>query len=224
MKNDSKLVLFDWGGVVDNTCFDTKYNFWQLMIDALRYATNVSHKTDDEAIMRIFNSGYIKTMTGPSDDYQFKVQIREYFVGIGDIKTLYDAHYAAERFIHYTLEHYKYIPYYADIVQLMYDTKERCLVGLMSDHNWLEAHRLDAQIDTSRLDCEFRSYYLGVDKASGKLFDVVDEMVDVKSENILLIDDNKDNCAMANSHGWKSYRCKENDYIGISNAINLFLR
>ena len=225
MKDKSKIVIFDWGGVVDNTCFETKYNFYQLMIDAARVATHVSHSYSDEAVWSMLNhAGYGRMSTGYPDRDSFEEALATKLLGMGDIKSHLDAALAATNFIKFTLSHFKFIPYYDDIVRLEYETGERCKIALMSDLCWLEACRLHDQIDTTKFDHVFESYLCGCTKVKdGGLFPYVQKEINMPPHRVLFIDDVEANIAKASKIGWNTYRCKEHDYVGISNAINMFL-
>lgn len=223
-RNESKVVLFDWGGVVDNSDLQNSYNYKQLMIDATRYAVNIPIAITDNAVWDyISNAGIFELSKTCKDENSYKFGLDKMLKKVGYDAWL-DNNTAVKRYIQYTLNHFKYIPYYKDIASLEEETGKRCKIGVLSDQNWLEGRRMSAQLNLSVYDYVFRSYEIGLVKSDGGLIKYVNEVIDIEPIDILLIDDYYPNIEHARNIGWCTYRCGEGDYDGIKSAINTFLQ
>lgn len=225
IKNENKLVLFDWGGVIDTTDFEKHYSYRRIMIDAARYALNIGHGISDDVIWNmLMDGGYVDLSRSAKTNKEYRYGLRKVLEKMYLHSNTSSIITASERFIDYSLSHYKYVVHYEDILYYIYGLRVLCEVGLVSDVNWLEAHRLRSQVELSLLDYSFLSYEIGKTKGGGTLLDYVNECVEKKPENILFIDDYEPNVKAAQAIGWNAYKCGEHDTDGIKAVVSKFLK
>ena len=215
-----KVILFDWGGVVDSTDFENKYCYNQLYCDAIRYAFELPMSYTDEQIWKYLNGHkYYMTSHDAPNEVVFNRMCREIFRDLHP-DNMYDA---IEKYKEYTLAHQNKITYWQDIIDIEYETAKWCKTGIMSDLSWLDGHRLRYQIDLDKFEYLFLSYEVGCTKRDGDLFAHVNNALGRSQLKVLLIDDMRENCKRAIQLGWANYQAKEHDVEGIQKAINTFL-
>ncbi len=184
-----KVVLFDFGGVLAEEGF-------RKGLMAIARAKGLSPEGFfDSAGAAVYDSGYV---LGKADESAYWKMVRE--------KTRIDG--TDEEFRREILERFQLRPWMLEIVRRL---KQRGYVlGILSDQSqWLDD--LDKQYDFFKeFDIVFNSYHLGKGKKDPALFDEIATKLDVKSSEILFIDDNEGNIDRARAKGWNTilYRNK----------------
>lgn len=221
IKNESKLVLFDWGGVADTTDFENKYNFKQLMCDAIRYAFDIRiDYTDEEIWNDLQRVEYFKLSHDAENMVQFQDQLKQIIKKVFHSE---DYSEAIQNYCEYTKSHHKFIAYNEDIIFLQYETRARCKTGMLTDLTWLDAFRIREQYDLNRFDYTFLSYLIGKSKRECDVYLYVEHETGIKGGNILFIDDMEENVKAAEQLGWQTYLYKGQGCSGIKSAIDAFL-
>lgn len=223
MSDATKLVLFDWGGVTDTGDLDESYSYKRVMIDGLRsaYKFHSDDWPDDEVWAMMQDAAYYDLSHDGENEVRFKEILREKFYKM--LPTTRPPMGYIEEYIRYSLAHFKYVKYYQDIIDFQYELVKKCSVGIMSDLNWLDAHRLREQTDLNRFDYVFLSYQCGASKRVGDLYRYVERETGRTGDKIMLIDDRHENIDKAERLGWRTFECKEHDVIGITSAVSSFL-
>lgn len=223
MKDTTKLVLFDWGGVVDNTDFEHSYNYKQMMIDALRhcYHFSIEDYSDDELWEIMENANFHQLCHDGNNEVTFRDMLTEKCMEMFPVHQ--PPHGRNDEYISYIMSHHKYIPYYKDIVEFEYSVADKCLIGIMSDLNWHDGFRIREQMDLYKFDYAFLSYACGASKRVGDLYRYVENETGIHGDRILLIDDRQVNLDNAKKLNWQTYKCGEHDLIGITGAVSSFL-
>lgn len=223
MSDATKLVLFDWGGVIDTTDFEHSYNYRTVMVDAFRaaYKLHSDDYPDDEVWDMLQDAEYYDLSHDGENETTFKEILREKFYKM--LPTKQPPMGYIDEYMRYSLSHFKFVQYYKDIIEFQYELAKKCSVGIMSDLNWLDAHRLREQIDLGRFDYVFLSYLCGASKRIGDLYRYVERETGRTGKSIMLIDDRFENIEKAKQLGWNTYECKEHDIVGITSAVSSFL-
>lgn len=223
MSDNKKVVLFDWGGVIDSTDHDNSYTSKKVLIDALRHAYHfeLSCCSDDEIWDRLYEYKYYELNKGFNSRTEFKQKLKEIFYSMYPVTKPPEG--CLTEFIEYSLQHYKYVRYYQDIIDFIYSLKFKCEIGLMSDVDWLGTNRLTDQVDLNKFDYVLLSCEQNAIKYDGSLFEVADHKINLPDRNIMLIDDKQNSVDWAIKHNWQTYKCGEHDIIGIKSAVSSFL-
>lgn len=219
-RNEDKLILFDWGGIVDSIDYDNKYCYTRLYCDALRFSFDLPDDYTDKMLWEYLNSHeYYMTSHDAPNEVIFDTMCRDIF---SELQTA-DLHTAIELYKEYTLSHQYKVAHWRDIIGLEYDALNQCKCGIMSDLSWLDGHRIAYQIGLDKFDYVFLSYAVGCTKRAGDLFAHVNREIGRGKLDVLLIDDMSENLEKAEQLGWSVYLAKEHDYKGIKSVINQFL-
>ncbi len=87
----------------------------------------------------------------------------------------------------------------------------------------IDKERIDKHMGLSDFDYVFLSFEMGLRKPDDKVYSFVEETLKTKPENIMLIDDTKENIESAKKRGWKTCLATGNDLNLIKESVNKFL-
>jgi len=188
MKN--KLILFDWGNIVEShlTGFSCKKAFEDLFKscgytgDDGVYELLSKYKICEIPTIEDFEDTYNKI----AKEFNFKATYPEF---IKLYKDIFDK-----------------IDYYEDVAEYEKSLKDKCYIGIFSNLTVFDKERLDKQVDLSKYDYVFLSYEMGCKKPSKEIYEIINEKVPFRPEDILFIDDKQVNVDMAEKAGWKTLK------------------
>lgn len=203
----NKLILFDWGGIVEShtknySCpkawmdifskcgSDKKLNS---LSDLSKY--NLSSITNEKDLNIAFNK--IK------HDYNFKVSFEEFKQIHRDITSKID--------------------YFKEVVDFEISLKDKCYIGLLSNLTILDKERIDKQLGLKSFDYVFLSCDLGLSKPNEEIFKKVIDEVPFSSDDILFIDDNKVNIDASIKANITSIKATGEDLDYLKKVCNNFL-
>lgn len=202
-----KLILFDWGNIVEShttgyTCYDA-YNdlFYECGYKGEEMIFNVLGK---------YKLSCIKTNEEFSKTY--KLMAKEF-----NLNKTYD------EFVKIYKKVFSRIDYYKEVADYEISLKDKCYIGILSDLNIFDKERLDKQVNLSLYDYVFLSYEMGLKKPSIEIFNAVQKQLPFTPNNILFIDDRKDNIESAKKLGWNTCQATGLELDKIKSSVDKFL-
>ena len=186
MKN--KLILFDWGNIVEShttgyTCADA----WNDLFVASGY-------NGKEIVFKKLSKYKLSSISS-----------EEEFSKIYDIMAKdFKLNASFEKFIKLYKEIFTNIDYYKEVADFEKSLKDKCKIGILSNLTIYDKERLDKQVDLDKYDYVFLSFEMGLKKPDKEIYEQVLAKVPFTGEDILFIDDRKDNVDMAIKMGWNA--------------------
>ena len=185
-----KLILFDWGNIVES--FTTGYT----CRDAF---TDLFHECGYNGDKVIFKelSKYKITRIKNNDEFRevYKEMTKEF-----NLNKTY------EEFVDLYKKIFDKIDYYQEVADYEVSLKDRCAIGILSNLTIFDKERLDKQVNLSNYDYVFLSFEFGLRKPEMEFYEKIQSMVPFKPEDILFIDDRKDNIEAALKMGWNAFQ------------------
>lgn len=212
-KMSNKVILFDWGGVIESHD-DSEYSLNNALRDFLtkvnpeyssKYFNHPCYKTQDDKDLSITNNSNIIN--------EWALYIKDTFqsnMSINEIITIYN-------------ETLNKIDYYKDIVAYATNLKNKCLIGILSNLTAMDKSRLDMQVNLSDFDYVGLSYILGISKPNPKIYEVVTQQLATEPSNILFIDDTPANITAASQYGWQTCLATGKNLDKIKESVDNFL-
>lgn len=202
-----KLILFDWGNIVDShttgyTCYDA-YN------DLFNECGYKGEKTIYNVLGK-YNLSCIKTNEEFSKTY--KLMAKEF-----NLNKSYD------EFVKIYKRVFSRIDYYKEVADYEISLKDKCYIGILSDLNIFDKERLDKQVNLPLYDYVFLSYEMGLKKPGIEIFNAVQKQLPFTPNNILFIDDRKDNIESAKKIGWNTCQATGLELDKIKSSVDKFL-
>lgn len=210
-----KVIVSDWGGVVEShseytSVFDSNINLIKLY----------TNKYSDEEILKIFSKcsynkarkeiGALGTM---NDVYEWIDRINDNF----NINVPYD------KFLEDYKKTHDLIYSYQEVVKYIKSVKNKCKIAILSNLMLIDKERINKHMGLKDFDYVFLSFEMGLKKPNDDIYLRVQEKLDVKPENILLIDDTKENIEAAKGLGWKTCMATGNELEKIKKEVEKFL-
>ena len=202
-----KLILFDWGNIVEShttgyTCYDA-YNdlFYECGYKGEEIIFNVLGK---------YKLSCIKTNEEFSKTY--KLMAKEF-----NLNKTYD------EFVKIYKRVFSRIDYYKEVADYEISLKDKCYIGILSDLNIFDKERLDKQVNLPLYDYVFLSYEMGLKKPGIEIFNAVQKQLPFTPNNILFIDDRKDNIESAKKLRWNTCQATGLELDKIKLSVDKFL-
>ncbi len=205
MKN--KLILFDWGNIVDShTTGYTCYDAYNDLFNECGYKVNGN----------VFNQlGKYKLSS---------------IASIKDFKKVYELmavefnfNKSFEEFVEIYKRIFDKIDYYKEVAQYETSLRDRCYIGIFSNLTIFDKERLDRQVNLSLYDYVFLSCEIGAEKAELEIYEEVQKKLPFKPENILFIDDKKENIEIPSKMGWNVLQATGLEFDKIKQACEQFI-
>ncbi len=214
MLNMDKIVIMDWGGVIDN--FNDEVNGFKARTKSIirRLGNNID-EIGEWATFYIENKKY--NICEINDDKLLDEWINY-------IINKYSLQCTRSEFLDVYKEEYANVIYYKKVVEILYNTKNYCQIGILSNLTKLDKERLNSQIDLSKLNFIGLSFELGVMKPKSKIYELVEQKININPHNILFIDDRIDNLNAAKDRGWNTLLATGDEYELINKTIDEFLK
>lgn len=214
MSNYNKIVIFDWGGVIENHSYD-KYNISQAIIDIMKY---YNCRLTDKEILDICSNGNKLRSTFICNDEKITV---DWFNNVKN-KLKIDCTFEQYKKAYY--EYGKKIPYYKEVVEYAHSLKYKCNIGIFSNLVKLDEQRINDQINLSMFDYVFLSYEIGCKKPDLNSYKTVEKKLNTHPKNILFIDDTNDNIEGAKQRGWNVCKAYGYELDKIKKHVEKFLQ
>lgn len=202
----NKLILFDWGNIVEShkTGY-TIYNAFEDLFKELGYnGGNVFYKLGK------YNLSIIPTLEDFEKTYNY---IKKDFNLLGDLQQFID------RYLYFTDK----ISYYKDVRDFEVSLKEKCYIGILSNLVFLDKKRLNDQVGLDNYDYIFLSFEMECKKPNIDIYEKVQEQLSFDKQDILFIDDRKDNIETAKNFGWNGLQATGLELDKIIKECEVFL-
>lgn len=211
-----KLVIFDWGGIVESHRSD-EYNVDRAKVALIkRFNPNI----DESTIIQKMQDCYITDMgvhLGATND------ISEVQNWVNRLKNEFNFECNFEDFCRAYYEEYEKIYYYEDVVQFIHSLKDKCKIGILSNLCYLDKRRIDMQMNLSKFDYVWLSFELECRKPNDKIYELVEGSLDMSNADILFIDDCSANLEIPKKRGWNTYNGFGYQLDDIKKYVNEFL-
>lgn len=205
---NDKLVLFDWGNIVES--FTTGYSNYDAWNDLLYLC---GYKGNEMVVHRL--SQY--NLTCIKNTYEFEKTYETIKKDFGLDKTYKD-------FTKLYKKTFDKIDYYKEVAEYEVSLREICSIGIFSNLTIFDKERLDRQVNLSKYDFAFLSFEIGLRKPDIEIFKIVQSKLPFEAQNILFIDDVKDNIESALSMGWNTLQATGLELGKIKQKCEEFLK
>lgn len=210
--NKNKIVIFDWGGIIESHR-KGEYNIDVAVENLIKHFNSKENKN---IVERYYNRSIdfgINDIRDIKEDKWFE-QIKEEFNLECNPQEFYD----------YYIKEFDNIEYYKDVVEYAHSLKEKCQIGILSNLGYLDKQRLDKQVNLKQFDYVWLSFELKCRKPNEKIYKIVEEDCKIKPENILFIDDSKENIDTAKKLGWNICNAYGYELDNIKEKVDEFLK
>lgn len=215
--NEEKLVIFDWGGVIESHR-EGEYSIFTATIHFIhRFRPTISSLE----ILERWNQcerdeeGKSIAVIGSEDG------IKKWMQRICDVFSIQEDYEFLRRVYE---EEFAKIYYYQEVVQFIQSLKGSCKIAILSNLSFLDKERLDQQVSLKNFDFVFLSFELGYAKPNPKIYEIVEKTSKIAPHNILFIDDYLKNLIPAKQRGWSTCQASGYQLDKIEEAITSFLK
>lgn len=204
-----KLILFDWGNVL----LDSDSGIYDIF-DARRDIALELQPQNIQNFMNMFDKDEFWTLSGTRLD----IFIDKYLIESG-------CHCTVSEFKKCYLKHYRKVPWFDNMVSLvkMLVSDSRFHIGVLSTLCEMDLELLKENLPVDKLNYRFFSFNLGVQKPDTKIYDIVEVVTGYAKDDILFIDDRKDNIKEAKCKGWKTVLTTGKDFEQIRQKCYSFM-
>ncbi len=210
-----KIVIFDWGGVIESHR-DGEYNIRTAVSDLMK---KYGCKLEEKEITEIQSKrNKVKNDIGISSNSIF---LEKWFE---ETKTKLGLNCNLNEFINSYYEDLKKVHYYKDVVSYAHSLKGRCKIGIFSNLMMIDENRINTQVNLEKFDFVFLSFKIGHRKPEEEAYEIVEKTTKMKPENILFIDDLKENVEVAKLRGWRVCNAFGYELDKIKKAVDCFLK
>ena len=220
MVNDEKIVIFDWGGIVESH-FEGEYNCHTAQIDVVNLLRKDQETLNPDYILEkweecAYNENG-KSIVEYSDFEETKKWFERFKLKF-NLKCDYDEFYKA-----YQDESEK-IKYYKEVVEFAHSLKDKCKIGILSNLAWADKTRIDKHYDLSKFDYVWLSFELNCKKPDERIYEIVEKDCQLPTNKILFIDDSPANIKVAQKRGWNTCLTTALAFDKMKESVNNFLQ
>lgn len=209
-----KVVIFDWGGVVENH----ENNLKDLKEAKIRMIKKYNNSLSDEEIL---NGWTDKTSTGILMGATNNIDAIKDWINL--VQSNLNIKISFEEFKSTYEEEFEKVRYYKNVVNYAHSLKNKCKIGILSNLLPFDKKRIDAQYDLSKFDYVYLSFEIGMRKPNREIYEYVLTDLKVKPQNILFIDDDCTNISVAKEYGWNTCQAFGYEFDKIKNSVEQFL-
>ena len=193
--NENKIVIFDWGGIVESHR-KGENNYFKIIINIIK---SINPNINENEVISLWKKcTYDKHGRSISTCKRLK-DVEKWF---SRIKEAYNLKCDFTTFCSIYKKEFHNVDYYKDMVELEHETKKRCKIGILSNLMLLDRERLNEQINLNKFDYVWLSFELGEIKPNNKIYEIVEKDCNISPKNILFIDDREENVIVARKRGW----------------------
>lgn len=127
-------------------------------------------------------------------------------------------------FYDFYIKEFDQIEYYKDVVDYAHSLKSKCKIGILSNLGTIDKQRLDKQVDLKQFDYVWLSCELKYRKPNTKVYEIVEDDCKLSPNNILFIDDVKENLEPAKEKGWNICNAFGYELGKIQRSVEEFLK
>lgn len=210
----SKIVIFDWGGVVESH----ENNNQELKEARVRLIKSLNKSIDEEEILAKWtNKNSAGVHIGKTNDIEV---IQDW------VKTLTKAMNVDISFEEFKIkyqEEFAKVSFYKSVVEYAHSLKRRCNIGILSNLGPFDKARIDMQMNLKMFDYVFLSFEIGMRKPDKEVYEYVLKKLQVKPEDVLLIDDDLNNVIGAEKCGFQTCNACGYELFKMKEAVDEFL-
>ncbi len=217
--HENKIVIFDWGGVVESH-FQGEYNCYSAKVDIINRLNEQTKTLDADTICKKWIECNYDENDKCISEVNTKEDIRKWFERIKlrfDLKCDYNEFYQVYQ------EESDKIKYYKDVVDFAHNLKNECKIGILSNLADIDKERIDKHYDLSKFDYVWLSFDLGYRKPKKEIYEIVDNDCKLNPNNILFIDDVKENLEIPKKIGWEVIQATGHELDKIKDKVYKFL-
>ena len=208
MKDQNKIIIFDWGGVIESHK-EGEYSINKAIINLIKHFNS---EEDENTIIARYHAQSVEDIT-----YHIYLENDKWFQ---KIKYEFNLKCTTEEFYDYYIKEFDKIEYYKDVVKYVHSLKDKCKIGILSNLGSLDKKRLDKQVDLKQFDYVWLSFELNCRKPREKIYEIVENDCKIEPKNILFIDDSKENIEVAQKRGWHTCLATGHELDKIKEYIN----
>lgn len=209
MRNKNKLIMFDFGGVTEIRSYPHHpvYNWKTIYVDGIRYSIGKTaygdmEKSDMSLLDMFINSDVNDSLFRGCSNFDETHEVLGPWLSQVACEPNMSTYYAVRKFVDYVRARYVFCPYNDKVVDVQRWLKEHCLVGGMTNNNWIWSPRFHQVTDPIGYDIVWESWKSGCIKPEPMAFKMVESDCGLTGEQILLFDDSKANVRAAIDNGW----------------------
>lgn len=214
MRNLEKIVIMDWGGVIESHN-DDEYGWFNRTTAIVKRLSN-----HENIILKKWGTFEIEGKIYNINQISETMMIEKW---INYIIKEYSLECSKDEFIKVYQEEYKKIKYFKEVVEILHKTKEYCQIGVLTNLTKLDKERLDKQVNLSKLDYSWLSFVVGKVKPNDEIYKLVEDEIKLKPNNILFIDDDLKNIETAKNRGWNVLLTPGDNPVLIKDTIDRFI-
>lgn len=205
----NKLILFDWGKLLLDSD-SNKYNIY----DARKDIALELKPQNTQKFMDMFDKDEFWIMSGN----RLNTLIQKYLIESG-------CHCTVNVFKKCYLKHYNKVPWFRDMVSLINTlaSDSRFRIGVLSTLCEMDLELLKNNFSVDKLDYRFFSFNLGIQKPDVRIYDMIEVITGYSKDDILFIDDRKDNIKGAKSKGWNTVLATGHDFEAVRKECYSFM-
>lgn len=209
MYNANKIVIFDWGGVIESHR-EGEYSLNTAITNFIKHFNNKVN--ENNLIERYFDVCTRKVEEGNKEDTWFE-----------KIRNEFNIQCSEDEFYKFYEEEFNRIEYYKDVVEYAHSLKAKCKIGILSNLGKVDIARLDKQVDLKVFDYVWLSCELKCSKPNEKVYKIVEKDCNISPNNILFIDDVQKNLEPAKERGWNTCNAYGYELDKIRNSVEKFI-
>ena len=149
--NENKIVIFDWGGIVESHKKEEN-NYFKIIVNIIK---SINPYINENEIISLW-----KKCTYDKDGKSISAckDIKDVEKWFDRIKEAYKLKCDFITFYNVYRKEFKSVDYYKNMVKLEHETKRRCKIGILSNLTLLDKERLDKQLDLNKFDYIWLSF------------------------------------------------------------------
>lgn len=209
MNTDEKIVIFDWGGVIESH----REGEYSLNTAITNFIKHFNNDVDENGLFEKYFDVCTNKMEQGGKEYSWFERIKYNF----------NLECTEEEFYKFYEEEFNRIEYYKDVVEYAHSLKNKCKIGILSNLGSVDKQRLNKQVDLSKFDYVWLSFELKCSKPNEKVYKIVEEDCKIEPNNILFIDDFKENLKPAQTRGWNTCNACGYELEKIQKSVSEFL-
>ena len=217
MKNYNKIIIFDWGGVVESHS-KNEYNCFTAKINTINRLA--MKQLEERVILKKCNECNYDENGKCISEISTEKEIQEWF---NKMKKAFNLQCNYSTFYNVYQEEFDKVEYYKDVVKFTHSLKNKCLIGILSNLVSLDKPRINRHFDLSKFDYVWLSFEMNCKKPNEEIYIMVENDCRIKPENILFIDDTKENIEVAKKRKWNVCHTDGHRLDKIQKSVNTFL-